>query len=171
MLVGPSDTMTGMNAMGEVLVGLAIVVGVAGVIVPVLPGSLLIGAAIGVWAGFTGGGTAWTVFAVAILVLVLSALGKYVVAERHLRSAGVPRSTMVVGAVGGIVGFFVIPIVGLFIGFVGGVYLAERQRLGSDIEARGATVAALRASGLAMLIELAGALLAAATWVAGLAVT
>jgi uncharacterized protein len=163
--------MTGMNAMGEVLVGLAIAVGVAGVIVPVLPGGLLIGAAIGVWAAFTGGVTAWTIFAVAILAIVLSALGKYAVAERHLRGAGVPRSTMAVGGVGGIVGFFVIPIVGLFIGFVAGVYLAERIRLGSDIEARGATVAALKASGLAMLIELAGALLAAGIWVAGLTVT
>jgi uncharacterized protein len=163
--------MTGMSPAGEVVVAVAVVVGIVGVIVPVLPGGLLVGAAIGVWAALTGGATAWSVFAVAALAIVLGALGKYVVAERHLRGSGVPRSTMVVGAVCGIVGFFVIPIVGLVVGFVAGVYLAERQRLGSDPEARRATIAALKASGLAMLIELAGALLAAGIWVGGLAVT
>jgi uncharacterized protein YqgC (DUF456 family) len=163
--------MTGMSAMGEVLVGVAIAVGIAGVVIPVLPGTLLVGAAIGVWAAFTGGVTAWTVFAIAAFVIALSAVGKYVAAERHLRGSGVPRSTMVVGAACGVVGFFVIPIVGLVVGFVAGVYLAERHRLDNGSEAWRATVAALKASGLAMLIELAGGLVAAGVWVSGLAVT
>ena len=49
----------------ELLVGLAILVGVIGVVVPVLPGSLLILGAVLVWALLDGSGTAWTVFAVA----------------------------------------------------------------------------------------------------------
>jgi uncharacterized protein len=161
-----------MSTNGEVIIGLAIVIGIAGVIVPVLPGTLLIGAAIGVWAFLTGGVTAWSVFAIAAAVIVVSALGKYAVAERHLRNAGgVPRATMLAGALLGIVGFFVIPVVGLVIGFVVGVYLAEWQRLRDGAKAWRATIAALKASGLALLIELAGALLAAAVWVAGLSLT
>ena len=160
-----------MSTNGEVLIGLAIVVGIAGVIVPVLPGQLLVGAAIGVWAFLTGGLTAWSVFAVAAALLVASTLGKYAVAERHLRNAGVPRETMLAGALLGIVGFFVIPVVGLVIGFVVGVYLAEWSRLRDGAQAWRATVAALKASGFALLIELAGALLAASVWVTGLTMT
>ncbi len=68
------------------------------------------------------------------------------------------------------VGFFVIPVVGLFVGFVLGIYLAERARLGAD-QAWPSTKHALRAVGLSIVIELTAAVLAAATWVVGLAVT
>ncbi len=63
------------------------------------------------------------------------------------------------------VGFFVIPVVGLFLGFVVGVYGAEEERLGPQA-AWPSTKLAVRAVGLSILIELAGALLAAATWLA-----
>ena len=49
----------------EVLVALAIAIGLVGVIVPVLPGSLLVLAAILVWAWDLGSATAWTVFGIA----------------------------------------------------------------------------------------------------------
>jgi len=160
-----------MSTNGEVLIGLAIVVGIAGVIIPVLPGQLLVSGAIGVWAFLTGGFTAWAVFAVAAALLVASTVAKYAVAERHLRNAGVPRETMLAGALLGIVGFFVIPVVGLVIGFVVGVYLAEWYRLRDVQRAWRATIAALKASGFALLIELAGALLAASVWVTGLTMT
>ncbi|HYJ69262.1 MAG TPA: DUF456 domain-containing protein [Nocardioidaceae bacterium] len=160
-----------MSSAGEIVIGLAIAVGIAGVVVPILPGGLLVGAAIGVWAALTGGLTAWSIFAIAAVLLVAAGLGKYVVAERHLRSSGVPRSTMFVGAAVGVVGFFAIPIVGLVVGFILGVYAAERYRLADHQKAWRATVAALKASGLALLIELAGSLLAASVWVSGLAMT
>ena len=161
----------GMSAAGEVAIGLVILVGVAGVIVPVLPGSLLIVGAVAVWAILTGGETAWAVFAVAALFVLSANVGKYAVAERRLRNACVPRSSMMMGALAGIVGFFVFPVVGLVIGFVAGVYVAERRRLADEIAARRATVSALKASGIALLIELAGALLAAAAWFTGVGLT
>ncbi len=77
---------------------------------------------------------------------------------------------MVLGGVLGIVGFFVIPVVGLIVGFVLGVYLSELQRVGRSA-AWPATKHALIAAGLSVLIELAAALLAASAWVAGLALT
>jgi hypothetical protein len=60
--------------------------------------------------------------------------------------------------------------VGLFVGFVLGIYLAERRRLG-DAAAWPSTKAALRAVGLSIVIELTSAVLAAATWVVGLVLT
>lgn len=68
------------------------------------------------------------------------------------------------------VGFFVVPVVGLFLGFVVGVYAAEHRRLGARL-AWPSTRAALGAVGLALLIELAAAVVAASVWSVGVAVT
>jgi uncharacterized protein YqgC (DUF456 family) len=147
-----------------VLVGLAVALGLVGIVVPVLPGALLVLAAIGVWAVFEGGAAAWTVFAVAAALIVISQVLKYTIPGRRVRESGVPRSTLFAGALLAIVGFFVIPVVGLVIGFVLGVYIAEWRRLATADAAWGSTKVALRAVGLSMLIELAGALLAALCW-------
>ena len=53
-----------------------------------------------------------------------------------------------------VVGFFVIPVVGFFIGFPLGVYLEERRRLGRHASAWRSTREALRAMGLSIVIEL-----------------
>ncbi|MBV9832302.1 MAG: DUF456 domain-containing protein [Marmoricola sp.] len=154
----------------EVLVGAAIVVGIVGVVVPVLPGSLLVGGAALVWAAAVGSATAWSVFAVVAALLLAGAVVKYVVPGRRLARAGVPASTMLAGSGLGVVGFFVVPVVGLFLGFVLGVYLAELRRVGRA-DAWPATRRALTAAGLSMLIELTAAMLAAAAWVVGVVLT
>jgi uncharacterized protein YqgC (DUF456 family) len=154
----------------EVLVALAIAVGLAGILVPVLPGSILVLAAVLVWAVQVGGGVAWTVFAVVTVLLVVGSIVKYAVPGRHLKAAGIPASTQWAGAALGIVGFFVVPVVGIFLGFVLGIYLAEHRRVGSA-RAWPSTVQALRAVGLSILIELAAGVLAAGVWVVGVVVT
>lgn len=150
----------------EVLCALAIVVGLVGIVVPVLPGVLLIGAALLAWAYDTGGGTAWTLAAAAVAVLALGFIVKYAVPHRRLKDAGVPRRTIVVGAILGVVGFFVIPVLGLFVGFVGGIWLAESGRLGAS-RAWPSTKSALAATGLSILIELASGLIATALFLVG----
>ena len=105
-----------------------------------------------------------------MLVLGLGALVKYLVAGRHLRSKGVPNGTLVVGGLLGIVGFFVVPVIGLPLGFVLGIYLAELQRVGRR-QAWPSTRHALTAVGLAMLVELTAGFLALALWVVGVAQT
>ena len=154
----------------EVVVALAILVGLVGILVPILPGGLLILAAVLVWAIDVGGATAWATFAVAALFLVAGAVVKYAVPGRRLKSSGIPSSTMWFGIGLGIVGFFVIPVVGMFIGFVLGVYLAERRRVGGAA-AWPSTREALRAVGISILVELAAGVLAALAWVVGVVVT
>jgi hypothetical protein len=154
----------------EVAVGLVIAVGLVGIVVPVLPGTILVLAAVLVWATEVGGRDAWVVFAVATTLLVAGSVVKYTLPGRRLRTAGVPSATLWTGAALGFVGFFVVPVVGLFLGFVLGVYVAERHRVGGD-QAWPATVHALKAVGLSILIELGAALLAAAVWAVGVVVT
>ena len=154
----------------EVLVALAILVGLVGVIVPILPGLVLVLAAILVWAISEGSATGWTVFAVAALLIVAGSVVKYAVPNRRLKTTGIPSSTTWFGVAVGVVGFFVIPVIGLFIGFVLGVYLAEYRRVGGAA-AWPSTKHALRAVGLSILIELVAAVAATLVWVAGVLAT
>jgi uncharacterized protein YqgC (DUF456 family) len=152
------------NSVATFLVGVAIFVGILGIVVPVLPGALLSLAAILIWALEVQSATGWTVLAAAVVLIGASQVVKYIVPERRLRESGVPRRSMFVGVVLGIVGFFLIPVVGMFVGFPVGVYASERQRLGSHDPAWTSTKHALRATGLSILIEFIGTSLAAAVW-------
>jgi uncharacterized protein YqgC (DUF456 family) len=154
----------------EILVALAIAVGIVGVVVPVLPGTVLVLGAVLVWALDLGTTTAWAVFAVAATLLVAGSVVKYLVPGRRLKASGVPNRTMLAGALLGFVGFFVLPVVGLLVGFVLGVYLAERARVGGAA-AWPSTKHALRAVGVSILIEVVAACLAAVAWVIGVVIT
>jgi uncharacterized protein YqgC (DUF456 family) len=152
--------------LGLVLVGLAIATGIVGVVVPVLPGALLVWAAIAVWALVVGSATAWTVLAGATVLVGGAQVVKVLVPGRRLRDAGVHRHSILAGLALGAVGFFVIPVVGFFVGFPLGVYVEELRRKGRHESAWRSTVEALRAMGLSILIELASAVLAAGAWLA-----
>lgn len=160
-----------MSDLGVALVAVAIAIGVVGVLVPVVPGALLVVAAVLAWTLEVGTTTAWVTFGACAGLVAVSQIAKYVLPGKRMRSGGVPRSSLIAGALVGIVGFFVIPVVGLAIGFVLGVYAAERRRLRDRVLARTSTRAALRAVGLSMLIELVGVLLAAAVWGAAVVAT
>lgn len=75
-----------MSPVAEVLVGLVILVGLIGVVVPILPGTLLVFGAILVWAIMTGGATAWTVFALSTLALVVTGIVKYTWPGKRMKS-------------------------------------------------------------------------------------
>ena len=149
-----------------VVCGVLVVVGLFGIVVPVIPGTVLVLLGVLVWASEVGTAAAWTVFALATVCLVVGAVVKYAVPGRRLRAA-VPTSTLVVGGAGAVVGFFVIPVVGALVGFPVGIYLAERARVGAA-GAWPSTREALRAVGVSILIELAAAVLATGVWVTGI---
>lgn len=149
------------------LAGLLVAVGLVGVVVPVLPGLLLVVAGIAVWAVPRHDAVGWTVLGVALGVVVVGTVAKYLLPGAKVRAAGVPSRTLFAGGVLGVIGFFVVPVVGLVLGFVLGVYLAELARLGRG-RAWPSTRAALGAVGLSILIELATGLLATAVWVGAL---
>ena len=154
----------------DLIAALVIAVGLVGILVPILPGSILVIAGVVGWAVAVGGPTAWTVAGVATALVVAGVVVKYVVPGRRLQVAGIPASTQWLGVLLGVVGFFVVPVVGLFLGFVLGVYLAELARVGSR-QAWPSTLHSLKAVGLSILIELGAALAATGVWVAGVIAT
>lgn len=156
-----------MSTGGLILVALAIAIGLAGILVPLLPGTLLVWAAIAVWAFVVGTTASWVVLGVASAVLGAGVLIKYLWPAKRMRAADVSGWTMLAGAVLGIIGFFVIPVAGLIVGFVVGVYLAELARRRDQRRAWASTVHAVKGAALSVGVELAAGLLATGVWVAG----
>lgn len=148
-----------------ILAAVLVLAGVVGVVVPVLPGLLLVWAGVAVWAFDRGGAWGWGTLAAVTVLLAAGTAVKYLVPGRRLKRDGVPGRTLAAGAVLGLAGFFLVPVLGLFLGFVLGVYLAERVRLGDHPPAWASTRKALAATGWSILIELGTALTAATLWV------
>jgi uncharacterized protein YqgC (DUF456 family) len=157
---------------GTLLVGLVMLVGLVGVVVPVLPGTALVLAAGIAWAALVvdGGTGRWVVVGVMAVLFAAGLVSKYALPGRRL-SGELPRSTLLLTAVGAAVGFVVLPPLGLLLGAVVGTYAAEARRVGPGRPARESTVRVLRAVGLGVLAELTAALLMVGTWLFGLAVT
>ena len=148
----------------SVLVGLAILVGLVGLVLPVLPGSLLIAVAVLVWALDTDRPAGWVVFVVVVVLLAVGKAATYVVTGRRVSASGVPQRSLVVAGLAGIVGFFVVPVVGLIVFFPLALYAMEHHRLRDAARARASAWLAIKASALGGLVELGMALVAAATW-------
>lgn len=156
-----------MSTAGIVLVALAIAVGLVGIVVPVLPGGLLVIAAIGVWAFVESTAVSWVTLGVAGALFGVAEIVKYTWPVKRMRQADVRTSVLMIGALAGIVGFFVIPVIGLLIGFVAGVFAAESATRRNLTRAWASTVHAVKGVALSVGVELTGALLATIAWVVG----
>lgn len=154
------------------LVGLVMLVGLAGVVVPVLPGTALVLAAGIAWAVLVvdGGTGRWVVVGVMTALFVAGLVLKLALPGRSLAGA-LPRSTLLATGAGAVLGLLLLPPLGLLLGGVAGTYLAESHRLGHGPEARRSTVRVLKAVGVGVLAELAAGVLMVGTWLVGLAVT
>lgn len=153
------------------LCALLIVVGMIGVVVPVLPGLLLTVLAVLLWAINTGGSTAWVVFAVAAVVYAIGLVAQFLIPGRRLKSQGVGTGTLLIAVVAAVIGFFVIPVIGAVVGFVLGIYAVETTRTRDHERAWDRTKAALRAILHSMGIELVTAFVIAVLFVVGVLLT
>ena len=153
------------------LCALLIVVGMIGIVVPVLPGLLLTLLAVLVWAVSTGGTTAWVVFALAALAYAVGLIAQFLIPGRRLKSQGVGTGTLLAAVVAAVVGFFVIPVIGAVVGFVLGIFAVETSRTRDREQAWIRTKAALRAILHSMGIELVTAFVIAVLFVVGVLLT
>ena len=155
----------------DLLTALAIAIGLAGILAPILPGTLLILVAMLVWALSVDQPTGWVVFAVATTVIAAGTVIKFAIPGKHMSRAGVSNSTLLIGAALGIVGFFVIPVIGGPIGFVLGIFLIETGRSRDRSQAWRQTKVALRGVLQSIGIELLAGTAILATWIAGVLIT
>ncbi|WP_329450677.1 DUF456 domain-containing protein [Streptomyces sp. NBC_01724] len=147
-----------------IAVGLVILLGLVGVLVPGVPGQAIVWAAVLWWALTERTTAAWGVLIGATALLLLNQALKPLLRPRRPRESDAPRKTLMLGGIAGIVGFFVLPVVGGIVGYVGAVYGAERLRLGSGGAARASLRSVMRATGYSVLVELFASLLVTGTW-------
>jgi uncharacterized protein len=159
------------SGLANVVPPLLILIGLAGIVVPVLPGLGLILGGVLVWALVEGSSLAWGIFALSVVVTVAGYVLQYTLPGRRMRERGVSSSTLLLAVAFGVVGFFVVPVVGAILGFVLGIFVVElgRSRNGSQawIRTKHALVAVLHSMG----IELAAGLVVTALYVAGVLVS
>ncbi len=148
-------------------VGLAMVAGTVGIVLPALPGLFVVWAASGVWALVVQSGVGWVVWGVTTCLYAAGLACQYIVPGRRLRSAGVGTTTLVIALLAGVVGFFVIPFIGGPLAFAGAVYLVSRSRGAGHMLAWAATKQAGRAVLTSIGVELLAALSIIATWIVG----
>jgi uncharacterized protein len=149
------------------VVGLVMALGLLGTLLPFVPGLPLIWAAALVYGlvdGFTG--VDWSAMVVISLLMIGGIISKIVLPQRRASASGAPRSTLIVGAVVGFLGFFTVPVVGLPLGALLGVLLAERRRTNDWSKALHSTTEVAVGFGLGTLVEMGAGIAMIACWIA-----
>jgi uncharacterized protein len=143
----------------------AMLVGLVGVVVPVLPGLLvvwLVAVATILWQG--GGAAAWAVIAWLTLLFAAGTAATLVLPARRGRAEGTSPRALGPIVLGASIGMLVLPVFGLLIGALLGLFLGEWGRLGDRAEAWRSTRAVLAAYGLGVLLELVLGTVMIASW-------
>jgi uncharacterized protein len=161
------DTAVDTDILVTVLAGVLLVVAAVGVVYPGLPGSLLAIVTLLVWAWAMGTLAAWVAGIIGALLCVVGWSASAVLTGRKMKQLQVPGWAVLVAVVAGVAGMFLIPVVGLFVGFVVGLLASELARHRDLRVAWRSGFAALKALGTGVLLELLLVCAAASVWSVG----
>lgn len=153
-----------------VVAGVLLAVAAFGTIVPVMPGSPIALVVLIAWGWVLGSAASWTAAGIGALLALIGFSASAVLTGRRLKREKIPGRSILVATLAGIVGMFVIPVAGLFIGFAAGLFASEYMRRGEYQSALRSSGEALKAMGLGMLVELGMVLLAGSVWMIGVIV-
>lgn len=154
----------------SVITGILVLIGLAGIVVPILPGSITIIVGLLVWAIFIGWPLGWVVFVIGAALCLAGMVGTYVLTGRVLKREKIPNRSIVIGLVVGVVGMFLVPVVGLPLGFALGLFAAEYLRVGEVPGALKSSWEAIKAAARGILLEFGLSGLAVVTWLVGLSI-
>jgi len=150
-----------------IVAGLLLAVAAIGAVYPVLPGSLLAIITLIAWAWIMGSPAAWTAAAIGSLIATAGWSASMVLTGRKLRQQQIPKRSIAVAMVSAVVGMFLIPVVGLFVGFGGGLLVSEYVRNRDFRSALRSSVETLKATGIGVLVEFGMVCLAGSVWMIG----
>ena len=159
------DTLGCVLLVVAIAVGIVMAVGIAGVVLPGLPGLGLMWLAalgFGLAGGFSEGG--WSAFVIITVLAVVGLLLGIWLPKKATESAGVPRRTIWLGVLGGVIGFFAIPVLGVLVGGALGVFASELQRRRDAGKAWNAAWRTLTGFGLAAVAQVGVGIVLAGTW-------
>lgn len=147
---------------------LLVVAGLLGIVVPVLPGLVVVLAGVLLWAVLTATPLAWGLFAACVVVALAGYALQYLLPGRRMKERGVGTSTLALAVVAGVVGFFIVPVVGALLFFVLAIFVVESSRSRDRGLAWTRTKHAMVAVAQSVGIELVAGLVIAGLYVGGL---
>jgi uncharacterized protein YqgC (DUF456 family) len=150
-----------------VVAGILLAVAAAGTVYPILPGSLLALATLVAWGWILGSVASWTAGLLGAALVAAGWSASYVLTGRKLRQHQVPGRSIAVAMVAAVAGMFLIPVVGLFVGFGAGLLAAETARRRDFRAALDSSVETLKATGIGLLVEFGMVCLAGSVWTIG----
>lgn len=150
----------------ELALVLVMLAGLVGVLVPIVPGLILVIGAGLVWAGERGGGVEWAIAVIMALIGVAGMVAASMLPVRRATAGGAPAWVVVAGGIGVVIGFFVVPVVGALLGFPAGVLVAELYRQKRLGPAWTATLEAMKGVALGIVIQLAAGVAMIGLWLA-----
>ena len=129
-------------------------VALAGIIFPILPGSPVAIITMLAWAWLIGSTASWATGIIAAALALMGWSASLVLTGRTMRRERIPNTPILIATASAIVGLFVIPFFGIFIGFALGLFGAEYYRRRDAMAALRSSLEALKAMGIGMLVEL-----------------
>ena len=149
-----------------IVIAIVMVVGLAGTVLPILPGIWLIWGAALASAVLVGEGSgAWVMVAVITVLAVGGTAAGIYVPQRRASAIGVPWWGQVIAAVLSVVGLFAIPIVGAPIGFTVGIVASSLVQTRDVRAAWTATLSSLRSMLVASGVQFAAGVAMVLAWV------
>ena len=110
--------------------------------------------------------TAWIVLGIMTILAVGGILAGSLLPAHRASRAGAPRWVLAAGGIGMVVGFFVIPVLGAFVGGPAGIFLAELLRVRDPALAWRTTLETVRGLGLGAAAQVALGVIMVALWAA-----
>jgi uncharacterized protein YqgC (DUF456 family) len=142
------------------LIVVFIILGIIGIIVPLLPGIILIYMAVLTYVWAYGMETlGWVSFIIITLIALVTGTSDLWMSLLGAKSGGASGRSLLYGTVGAIVGSFFAPLIGTLIGYAVGLLLGEYQRHGDWAVAWKASAGGLAGWGVATAVQLAGGLI------------
>lgn len=166
-----------MSALAEFIIGLVMALGLVGIVVPGIPGLTLTWLASAVWAFADGGGSTRMILLALTTALWAGGVAFGFVLPVKASLTGVDSSRLqqqraiLLGAIFGVAGFFIIPVLGFPIGYALGTYTANFMYFQDPQRALFVTKETLKAFGISALVQLVCGSLIVLTWFIGLALT
>jgi uncharacterized protein len=153
-----------------VVAGVLLAVAAIGTVYPVLPGSPLAIVTLIVWGWVIGSPATWTAALIGALLAAVGWSASLVLTGRKLKQQQIPGRSIVVATAAAVICMFLIPVVGLFVGFGAGLLASELVRRDDLKAAAVSSLEALKATGIGILVEFAMVCLAASVWTIGVVV-
>jgi uncharacterized protein YqgC (DUF456 family) len=152
-----------------VAAGILLVAAAVGTVYPILPGSALGLATLLAWGWVLGSVASWTAALIGAALVAAGWSASYVLTGRKLRQHQVPKRSIAVAMAAAVAGMFLIPVVGLFVGFGAGLLASETARRRDVRAALDSSVETLKATGIGLLVEFGMVCLAGSVWTIGVA--